>query len=132
MLKINNTEFEITSADIKFANSTYNQKIVGYEPLISIKFTKNNVNGFIEFFLGFTKENDFSNLSNKKIKSNPRNLDAVINCVEIFDTQKFMDFIDSDITVIFGDINDNKIKTKIIIDDDMIKVEFDGVLSITK
>ena len=50
--------------------------------------------------------------------------------IEIFDTINFYDNIDSDVTVILGEIKNNKIDFKLIIDAPLIKIEYDGLLDI--
>ena len=50
--------------------------------------------------------------------------------IEIFDTKKFVDFIDSDVTLKFGNIIDNKIEMKLNINDELINLEYQGMLNI--
>lgn len=128
MLKINGKEMNVISASVKYANSTYN-KVSGYSPLLLIQFLNNGVKGYISFYFGFYQTNSYDNLKEKKIISNPTYIDAIIDCVEIFDTEKFIDFIDSEIVFTLGEITENKMKAHLKIDDE-IKVEFNGLLDI--
>ena len=50
--------------------------------------------------------------------------------IEIFDTKNFIDFIDSEITVEFGRVIGDKIEAKIFINDELIKVEYQGLMNI--
>ena len=129
MLRINDKEVEITKSTIKFANATYN-KVKGYSPSINISFINNNKAGYISFFLDFYPNNNFDNIIYKKFIDNPWNDHPKINMIEIFDTINFYDNIDSDVTVILGEIKNNKIDFKLIIDDPLIKIEYDGLLDI--
>lgn len=129
MLRINDKEVEITKSTIKFANATYN-KVKGYSPSIDISFINNNKTGYISFFLDFYLNNSFDNIINKTFIDNPWNDHPKINMIEIFDTINFYDNIDSDVTVILGEIKNNKIDFKLIIDAPLIKIEYDGLLDI--
>ena len=128
MLRINDKQVEITKSTIKFANAIYN-KVKGYTPSIDISFINNDKAGYISFFLDFYLNNSFDNIINKTFKSNPMNFEP-ISVIEIFDTINFYDNIDSDVTVTLGEIKNNKIDFKLIIDDSLIKIEYDGVLDI--
>lgn len=50
--------------------------------------------------------------------------------IEIYDTQNFIDFIDSEINLEFGNIVNNQIEMKLDIDDELIKLEYKGLLGI--
>jgi hypothetical protein len=128
MLRINDKEVEITKSTIKFVNAIYN-KVKGYTPSIDISFINNDKTGYISFFLDFYLNNSFDNIINKTFKSNPMNFEP-ISVIEIFDTINFYDNIDSDVTVTLGEIKNNKIDFKLIIDDSLIKIEYDGALDI--
>ena len=129
MLKINNKEVEITKSIVKFANATYN-KVKGYSPLIDIYFTNENKSGYISFYLDFYLNNDFNNIIYKTFIDNPWNAHPKINMIEIFDTINFYDNIDSDVTVIFGELKNDKIDFRLIIDDALIKIEYSGTLDV--
>jgi len=51
--------------------------------------------------------------------------------IEIYDTKIFIDFIDSEVKVIFGNIRDNEIETEIYIDDKYIKLNYIGKLKLS-
>ena len=50
--------------------------------------------------------------------------------IEIFDTKNFIDFIDGDVILKFGNIINNKIEMNLIINDDLIKLEYQGMIDI--
>ena len=60
----------------------------------------------------------------KKYNELPSELNSKIDSVEIFDTKTFIDFIDSNVTLEFENIKDNKIYMKLDIDDELIKIEY--------
>lgn len=54
-------------------------------------------------------------------------MNSKIYSVEIFDTKTFIDFIDSNVALEFGNIKDNKIYMKLDINDELIKIEYEGM-----
>ena len=50
--------------------------------------------------------------------------------IEIFDTKDFIDFIDSDVNLEFGDMQNNKITMQLNINDKLIKLEDKGILNL--
>ena len=70
------------------------------------------------------------NIENKKNIYLPTELNSKISMIEIFDTKNFIDFIDSEITVEFGRVIGDKIEAKIFINDELIKVEYQGLMNI--
>ena len=50
--------------------------------------------------------------------------------IEIFDTKNFIDFIDGDVILKFVNIINNKIEMNLIINDDLIKLEYQGMIDI--
>ena len=50
--------------------------------------------------------------------------------IEIFDTTNFIDFIDSEVNLEFGNIDNNQIKMNLSINDNLIKLEYQGLLDI--
>ena len=50
--------------------------------------------------------------------------------IEIFDTKNFVDFIDSNVIVKFGNILDNQIEIDLKIEDELIKLNYKGILDI--
>ncbi len=129
MLKINNNEYKVLSSQIKYVDATYNKR-KGYSILVSLDFELNNVKGYISFYVDFFNEKDLKFIENKKYVELPTKLDSKISMIEIFDTKEFIDFIDSEVNLKFGNINCGQIEMKLDIDDDLIKLEYKGLLNI--
>lgn len=129
MLYINNEEYELLTNEIRYVNSTVN-KIKGYAILVEITFTRNNINGYICFYVDFFNNQDFKNIENKTYIELPTDLDTKIDMIEIYDTENFIDLIDSEVKVVFGNIQNNEIETDIYIDDEYIKLKYNGYLKL--
>lgn len=129
MLKINNKECKILLSEIRFVSATYNKQ-KGYSILVKIDIELNDVKGYINFYVDFFNDNDFKNIENKEYNELPTELDSKITMIEIFDTKNFVDLIDSNVIVKFGKILDNKIEINVKIDDELIKLDYQGILDI--
>ena len=129
MLKINNNEYKVLSSEVKYVDATYN-KLKGYSILVSLDIELNNIKGYISFYVDFFDVKDFKNIENRKYVELPTELDSKIKMIEIFDTINFIDFIDSKVNLEFGIINNNHIKMNLSINDDLIKLEYQGLLNI--
>ena len=129
MLKINNNEYKVLSSEIKYAQATYNNK-KGYSILVSLDIEFNNIKGYISFYVDFFETNDIKNIENKKYIELATESNSKITMIEILDTKNFIDFIDSEINLEFGNIFNNQIKMNLIIDDSLIKLEYNGFLDI--
>ena len=123
MLKINNEEYKVLSSEVRWVDATYNKR-KGYSILVDIKLNHNGINGYINFYVDFFDNRDDNYIINKKYVELPSELNSKIDSVEIFDTKTFIDFIDSNVTLEFGNIKDNKIYMKLDINDELIKVEY--------
>lgn len=126
MLKINNEEYNILSSEVRWVDATYNKR-KGYSILVDIKLNHNGINGYINFYVDFFDNRDDNYIINKKYNELPSELNSKIYSVEIFDTKTFIDFIDSNVTLEFGNIKDNKIYMKLDINDELIKIEYEGM-----
>lgn len=129
MLKINNKEYKVLTSDIKYVDATDNSK-KGYSILVSLDIELNNVKGYISFYVDFFKDKDFKNIKNRKYIELPTELNSKITMIEIFDTANFIDFIDSEVNLEFGNIYNNQIEMKLNINDELIKLEYKGLLNI--
>ena len=129
MLLINDKEYKVVSSQIKFVDAVYN-KIKGYSILISLDIELNNIKGYISFYVDFFTNNDFKNIENKKYKELPTNLNSKITMIEIFDTHKFIDFIDSIVILEFKTIENGQIEGKLDINDKTIKLIYNGKFNI--
>ena len=123
MLKINNEKYNILSSEVRWVDATYNKR-KGYSILVDIKLNHNGINGYINFYVDFFDNRDDNYIINKKYVELPSELNSKIYSVEIFDTKTFIDLIDSNVTLEFGNIKDNKIYMKLDINDELIKIEY--------
>ena len=126
MLKINNEKYNILSSEVRWVDATYNKR-KGYSILVDIKLNHNGINGYINFYVDFFDNRDNNYIINKKYNELPSELNSKIYSVEIFDTKTFIDLIDSNVTLEFGNIKDNKIYMKLDINDELIKIEYEGM-----
>ncbi|MCI5835090.1 MAG: hypothetical protein MR227_00055 [Firmicutes bacterium] len=129
MLKINNNEYNVLMSSIKYVEAIYNSQKV-YSALVLLDIQLNGNKGFISFYIDFFDENDIKNIENKKYRELPTELNSKISMIEIYDTKNFIDFIDSEINLEFGNIVNNQIEMKLDIDDELIKLEYKGLLGI--
>ena len=129
MLKINDNEYDVLTANIKCVDSTYNLK-KGYSILVSLVIQLNNIKGYISFYVDFFDEDNIRNIENKKYIELPTKLNSKISMIEIYDTKNFIDFIDSEVNLEFGSIENNQIEMKLNIDDELVKLKYKGLLNI--
>ena len=116
MLKINNKEYKVLTSEIKYVNATHNAR-KGYSILVSLDIELNNVKGYISFYVDFFEDKHFKNIKNRKYIELPTELNSKITMIEIFDTANFIDFIDSEVNLEFGNIYNNQIEMKLNIND---------------
>ncbi len=129
MLKINNKEYKVLTSEIKYINATHNER-KGYSILVSLDIELNKVKGYISFYVDFFKDKDFKNIKNRKYIELPTELNSKITMIEIYDTNNFIDFIDSEVNLEFGNIDNDRIEMKLNINDELIKLEYKGLLNI--
>lgn len=129
MLKINNNEYNVLMSSIKYVEAIYNSQKV-YSALVLLDIQLNGNKGFISFYIDFFDENDIKNIENKKYRELPTELNSKISMIEIYDTNNFIDFIDSEVNLEFGNIDNDRIEMKLNIDDELIKLEYKGLLNI--
>ena len=129
MLKINNKEYKVLTSEIKYINATHNER-KEYSILVSLDIELNKVKGYISFYVDFFKNKDFKNIKNRKYIELPTELNSKITMIEIFDTANFIDFIDSEVNLEFGNIYNNQIEMELNINDELIKLEYKGLLNI--
>ena len=126
---INNNKYNVLSSEIKYIDLIYNnRKMYSISVLLDIEF--NDKKGYISFDVDFFNIKDFKNIENRKYIELPTDLDSKISMIEIFDTENFIDFIDSEVTLEFGSINNNKIPVTLNINDELINLQYNGLLNI--
>ena len=129
MLRINNNEYKVLTSDLKYVDATYNSK-KGYSILVSLDIQLNEIKGYIIFYVDFFDDNDIKIIENRKYIELPTQLNSKISMIEIYDTNNFIDFIDSEVNLEFGNIDNDRIEMKLNIDDELIKLEYKGLLNI--
>ena len=129
MLRINNNEYKVLTSDLKYVDATYNSK-KGYSILVSLDIQLNEIKGYISFYVDFFFDNDIKIIENRKYIELPTQLNSKISIIEIYDTNNFIDFIDSEVNLEFGNIDNDRIEMKLNIDDELIKLEYKGLLNI--
>ncbi len=129
MLRINNNEYKVLTSDLKYVDATYNSK-KGYSILVSLDIQLNEIKGYISFYVDFFDDNDIKIIENRKYIELPTELNSKISMIEIYDTNNFIDFIDSEVNLEFGNIDNDRIEMKLNIDDELIKLEYKGLLNI--
>ena len=129
MLRINNNEYKVLTSDLKYVDATYNSK-KGYSILVSLNIQLNEIKGYISFYVDFFDDNDIKIIENRKYIELPTQLNSKISMIEIYDTNNFIDFIDSEVNLEFGNIDNDRIEMKLNIDDELIKLEYKGLLNI--
>lgn len=129
MLRINNNEYKVLTSELKYVDATYNSK-KGYSILVSLDIQLNEIKGYISFYVDFFDDNDIKIIENRKYIELPTELNSKISMIEIYDTNNFIDFIDSEVNLEFGNIDNDRIEMKLNIDDELIKLEYKGLLNI--
>lgn len=129
MLRINNNEYKVLTSYLKYVDATYNSK-KGYSILVSLDIQLNEIKGYISFYVDFFDDNDIKIIENRKYIELPTELNSKISMIEIYDTNNFIDFIDSEVNLEFGNIDNDRIEMKLNIDDELIKLEYKGLLNI--
>lgn len=129
MLRINNNEYKVLTSDLKYVDATYNSK-KGYSILVSLDIQLNEIKGYISFYVDFFDDNDIKIIENRKYIELSTELNSKISMIEIYDTNNFIDFIDSEVNLEFGNIDNDRIEMKLNIDDELIKLEYKGLLNI--
>lgn len=131
MLYIDNKNLKITEQEIHVGRFTNNGD-EGFNICIGLKFVNSdNTKGYLNLDVGFEKNNDINAFLNREYNGIPFESDNQFIYFEVFDTEKFLDTeIESKIIIRFEDIKDNKVKTFFELNDDLIKIKFDGYLDI--
>lgn len=131
MFYIDNKDLKITKQEIYMGKFTNNGD-EGYDICIRLKFINNdNTKGYLNLDAGFEKNDNINVFLNKEYNGIPFENDNQFIYFEVFDTEKFLDTeIESRIIIKFGDIKDNKVKAFFELNDELIKIRFDGYLDI--
>lgn len=132
MFYIDDRKLKITKQEIHVGR-LINNRDEGYNICIKLEFINNdNKNGYLHLGAGFEKNNDINAFLNKEYNGIPfeSNNNQII-FFEVFDTEKFLDTeIESKIIIKLKDIKDNKVEASFELNDELIKIKFDGYLDI--
>ena len=134
MLKINKNKMNVSKQTLKIGRFTKNG-IKGYDININLIFENNNKKGYLNLSTGFENDNIITSFINKEYRGIPfdGNANNEINFFEIFDTENFFDTeIENEIKLTIENIVDNKIKVIIVLNDNLININFNGFLDIVK
>lgn len=131
MLYIDYKKLEITKQNIYVGRFT-NHSEEGYNICIKLEFINNDNKGYLHLNAGFEKNNDINAFLNKEYNGIPfENNDNQYIFFEVFDTKKFLDTeIESKIIIRLKDMKDNKVETSFEVNDELIKIKFDGCLDV--
>ena len=133
MLYIDDKKFKIVYQKIYVGDFTKDSE-KGYNICIQLEFINSNSNkkGYINLDAGFEKHDDIKCFINKKYCGIPFNSnDNQDIYFEVFDTEKFLDTeIEDTIIIELKNIKNNKLKTFFEVNDELIKIKFDGYLDI--
>lgn len=127
MLLIDRREFKVTE-ETAFLGNFNNNKVNGYNIRFELHFIDGEKKGYINLDTGFEKEKDINLFLNKEYSG--LNFDGYpFMYFEVFDTVKFFDSeIECEIIIKINDIKDGKINVNFEVDDDLIKIKYDGSL----
>ena len=125
MLIIDGKEYKINEEVAYVGEHTCNN-VNGYNINFEISFNDGEDKGYLYLNTGFEKEKDINLFLNKKF--------AGLNFgeypfmfLEVCDTKKYLDTeIESEITAQIKDLTDEKIEVSINVDDDLIKIKYEG------
>lgn len=132
MLKVNGKTAKIKKTRFILSNYTHNGILSGYCGHLEVKFEMNGKNGYFDFDVDVIQNKNISYYENKEYCCIPEGNVNEINYLEIFDTFSFYDIgtFFNKMTVKFGKLENNKIKTQIVVDEATISIEFDDYINI--
>ena len=125
MLLIDGKEYKITEEVVYVGAHTCNN-VNGYNINFEISFNDGEDKGYLYLNTGFEKEKDINLFLNKRFTGLNFG-DYPFMFLEICDTKKYLDSeIESEITVEVMDLANCKLAVSINVDDDLIKIKYDG------
>lgn len=132
MLTVNGKSAEIKKTRFMLSNYTHNGEPFGYCGHLEVKFEINDKKGYFDFDIDVIKDKDISYYENKEYYCIPEGNVNEINYLEIFDTLTFYDIgtFFNKMVVKFGEIENDKIKVQIKVEETTVTVEFDDYVNI--
>lgn len=133
MFCIDDKKIEITEQKV-FVGDYIREGSNGYNLCISLKFFNSDTgeSGYLNLDVGFDSQNSIDYFTNKEYRGVPFYIDNKNDIfLELFDTEKFLDTeIEGEIIVNVLTIENDKLKVMFEVNDELIKIMYDGYLDI--
>lgn len=133
MFCIDDKKIEITEQKV-FVGDYIREGDNGYNLCISLKFFNSDTgeSGYLNLDVGFDSQNSIDHFTNKEYRGVPFYIDNNNDIfLELFDTEKFLDTeIEGVIIVNVLTIENDKLKVMFEVNDELIKIMYDGYLDI--
>lgn len=132
MMYIDNKEMKILDQEIFVGNFTNNGE-KGHNINVSLQFInpKTEVKGYINIDAGFQKDGNIESFLNKEYIGVPFGNEEPYICIEVFDTEKFLDTeIESEIIIKLENMKDGKVGCHFEVEDDLIQIRYDGFINV--
>lgn len=132
MLKVNGNRAKILKTEFKFSNYTLNGQEHGYVGFLSVSFEIQKKKGYFDFYVDNCWEKDITYFINKEYCCIPEDNADEINYLEVFDTNAFYDIgtFYNKMKVKFGEVEKNKIRVTIEIQEEIVSIEFNDFVEI--
>lgn len=133
MFCIDDKKIELTEQKV-FVGDYVREGDNGYNLCISLKFFNSDTgeSGYLNLDVGFDSQNSIDHFTNKEYRGVPFYIDNKNDIfLELFDTEKFLDTeIEGEIIVNVLTIENDKLKVMFGVNDELIKIMYDGYLNI--
>ena len=133
MFCIDDKKIELTEQKV-FVGDYVREGYNGYNLCISLKFFNSDTgeSGYLNLDVGFDSQNSIDHFTNKEYRGVPFYIDNKNDIfLELFDTEKFLDTeIEGEIIVNVLTIENDKLKVMFGVNDELIKIMYDGYLDI--
>ena len=133
MFCIDDKKIELTEQKV-FVGDYVREGYNGYNLCISLKFFNSDTgeSGYLNLDVGFDSQNSIDHFTNKEYRGVPFYIDNKNDIfLELFDTEKFLDTeIEGEIIVNVLTIENDKLKVMFGVNDELIKIMYDGYLNI--
>lgn len=133
MFCIDDKKIELTEQKV-FVGDYVREGYNGYNLCISLKFFNSDTgeSGYLNLDVGFDSQNSIDHFTSKEYRGVPFYIDNKNDIfLELFDTEKFLDTeIEGEIIVNVLTIENDKLKVMFGVNDELIKIMYDGYLDI--
>lgn len=127
MLMINGEKVQILETYFKISKKNFSENYYGN---LSVTFQLHNKKGYFQFFVDSPKNEDFNYYVNKSYQCVPDLDKNNINDIEIYDTNEFYDYLDNEMFLSFGNIENNQIQVSILIHEEYIVIDFNDKINL--